>query len=163
TPFSSRLRHGFVVARENDSCDALSLQRLDGAAFVQAAYNTILRRDPDEIGERTYVAALSDGTLSKRQILAALLAFDEFLASGRSLQLVWGERADPPDGLRRVASIEDPRTTLLRDPDPAGKDHHSAQFSPGEPSKREIADAQLASDAPHKLPRPPDADGPTNP
>jgi hypothetical protein len=153
TPFSSRLRHGFIMARENEICDAARLERLDGAAFIRAVYNTILRREPDEVGERTYLALLDDGTLSKRQLLEAFLASDEFLASGRCMQLVWNEAAppavpeDPLERLDGAAFVEEAyRTILRREPDLAGKDLYLTLLSRGELSRPQIIEALRSSD-----------------
>jgi hypothetical protein len=167
TPFSSRLRHGFVMQRESETCDASSLERLDSAAFIRAAYNAILSREPDQVGERTYLAGLADGTMSKRQVLESLLGSDEFLAAGRCLQLVWEEPEpapapdDPLERLDGAAFVEGVyRTTLLREADPGGKDRYLGRLARGELSKRQILDALRATEEYRNLEHPPNADPP---
>lgn len=56
---------------------APELESLDGAAFIHAAYRAILGREPDADGERHYLAGLRDGDISKRQIIAEMLASQE--------------------------------------------------------------------------------------
>jgi GT2 family glycosyltransferase len=77
---------------------ALDLDPLEDAAFVAAAYRTILAREPDAEGLESYLERLEAGALSKREIVGELLSSEEFRASGRALRMIWDESMPSCDG-----------------------------------------------------------------
>ena len=72
-------------SRDGD-CDVHELLAFDGAMFVRAAYQSVLRREPDPPGFEHYLRELRAGA-SKAQVLDWLLQSEEGRATGAAINL----------------------------------------------------------------------------
>lgn len=69
--------------------DISALEPLDGEAFLRAAYQTFLAREPDHEGEQYYRAQIEEGNATKREILAEIRASAEFRQRAAVPPLGW--------------------------------------------------------------------------
>jgi glycosyltransferase involved in cell wall biosynthesis len=146
------------------------LLHLDNQAFIEAAYRALLRREADTAGKERYLTALENRELSKRQVIDALLASQEFRQLDRPLPEI-SKPADTPGNLGNFRSeVYDAtalldldnrafidgayRALLLREADAVGKERYLTALENGELSKRQIIDALLASQEFRQLGRP---------
>jgi hypothetical protein len=82
----------------SEVCDVTTLLDLDNRAFIDASYRALLLREPDSAERESYLTSLENGTLSKRQVIGALLSSEEFRRLGRPLRVLYGTDLLSPEG-----------------------------------------------------------------
>jgi hypothetical protein len=93
---------------------------LNHARFVHEAYQLILGREPDGDGARHYLEILSTGTRTQEQILREMLQCEEFLLSGRTIEVVWPDPAPAMD--------KDPPPAVDKNPPPTKRSWRNPLF-----------------------------------
>lgn len=119
----------------NDINDLLDLH---GAAFVTAAYKTILGRTPDPEGMRYYLSRLADG-LGKRAVIFQISQSEE----ARKLIDI-GEMPELDDDAF-IANLY--RALLRREPDQEGKRHYLGRLRAGKSRKLIVSEIKKSPEA----------------
>lgn len=79
----SRLKRGMRALKE--SSDGRSFWELPPETAVRVAYNVILNRDPDPIGQKDYLSRLKDGRITIQNLADSLRGSEEAASLGPSL------------------------------------------------------------------------------